>query len=168
MLEFHFDEELSVPDNYEVFVSDYHRGWYDGYGEAIGIKDGHAYIYNLSHCSCYGPTDDGPEEEIPLDRYMNNAMISLSDNVYRKSIELLNQRQQMQVKFDREYTTQQFAYGKFYENDSGIIMLYQKGYQLYFHNDDVVLADKGSMLYHKWRPYTGKMEINCGEKDEDS
>lgn len=94
MVEFHFDEEVSAPDNYEVFVSDYHMDYYEGGGEAVGIKNGYAYIYNLSHCSCYGPTDGGPEEEIPLDRYMTNAMISLSDNVYRKSIELLNQREQ--------------------------------------------------------------------------
>lgn len=94
MLEFHFDEEVSVPDNYEVFVSDYHIDSYEGYGEAVGIKDGYAYIYNLSHCSCYGPIDDGPHEQIPLDTYINSALVSVSDNVYKKSIELLNQKEQ--------------------------------------------------------------------------
>ena len=38
----------------------YEIGDYCGDGEAIGLhKDGFLYTCGLSHCSCYGPCDDG-------------------------------------------------------------------------------------------------------------
>lgn len=41
----------------------YESGSYEGYGEAAGFHEetGMVYSVSLSHCSCYGPMDDGIE-----------------------------------------------------------------------------------------------------------
>lgn len=75
----------------------------------------------------------------------------------------------MEINFQKkDFNVTNFVDGSFYESDFGTIMLYHFDYQLYFYDDGIVMADKGSYLAHKWQPYTGKIEINCGEKDEDS
>lgn len=47
-------------ETYEWLVHWYDGGCYEGSGEAVGYKDGNLYIYNLSHCSCYGPLEGSP------------------------------------------------------------------------------------------------------------
>lgn len=46
-------------DRYEWVVYWYESGDYDGGGEAVALrKDGKIDVWNLSHCSCYGPLDE--------------------------------------------------------------------------------------------------------------
>jgi len=48
-----------VPKGTSLIVDWYEYGNYDGSGTAIA-KAGRKYYYaNLSHCSCYGPTESG-------------------------------------------------------------------------------------------------------------
>jgi hypothetical protein len=47
----------------KIFVSDYESDYYEGSGTAILLtEDNRVEIYNLGHCSCYGPLDYGPCE----------------------------------------------------------------------------------------------------------
>lgn len=48
-------------DDYVWIITDYITGDYYGDGEALGLrKDGKYDIWNLGHCSCYGPFEEGP------------------------------------------------------------------------------------------------------------
>jgi hypothetical protein len=55
------EEPWDLPsDGYVWLVYSYDvYSQYEGGGEAIGLseEDGMLYIYNLGHCSCYGPFD---------------------------------------------------------------------------------------------------------------
>lgn len=102
MIRFSFNDEPydsgAINDMYDILVIDYESDGYNGYGCAVGIKGEYVDIYNLSHCSCYGPFDDGPNQ-ISLKTYMESALVDVPDNVYRKSVELLeafNQSKQSQ------------------------------------------------------------------------
>ena len=45
-------------DQYEWLVYWYESGYYDGQGQAVALrKDGLLELYDLGHCSCYGPFD---------------------------------------------------------------------------------------------------------------
>ena len=45
----------------DVFVTDYESEIYSGYGFAlVQRKNGNIELYNLSHCSCYGPMEHPP------------------------------------------------------------------------------------------------------------
>lgn len=57
----------------------YETGDWDGSGEAVGYKDGLLYIKNLSHCSCYGPMDDGLESG---DKMTVEAFLSLKEDIF--------------------------------------------------------------------------------------
>lgn len=46
----------------DFVVTDYSFYGYDGSGVAIGVKDEKLYECGLSHCSCYGPGEDGFNE----------------------------------------------------------------------------------------------------------
>lgn len=47
--------------DYEILVTDYEYGSYEGFGYALLLRpDGTVEGWGLSHCSCYGPGDDGP------------------------------------------------------------------------------------------------------------
>ncbi len=54
------DEELAG-GSYRWAVCHYTNGGYEGHGYMVAMgTDGRLYVWNLSHCSCYGPLDDGP------------------------------------------------------------------------------------------------------------
>ena len=66
MIEYCLNDILSESDlkNFEDFnwiVHNYENGTYDGVGYAVALKDTTLYVYNLGHCSCYGPFDDGSQ-----------------------------------------------------------------------------------------------------------
>lgn len=51
----------SFINNSLIFVTDYDSDIYDGRGYAlVQNMEGAVELYNLSHCSCYGPLDSGP------------------------------------------------------------------------------------------------------------
>lgn len=53
--------DFTEDDRYEWVVYEYTEDWYEGYGEAVALrKDGLLCIFNLGHCSCYGPLDEWP------------------------------------------------------------------------------------------------------------
>jgi hypothetical protein len=54
-------EELE-DGNYEWLVYNYEYEGYGGGGDGVMLKNGNLYYMNFSHCSCYGPTDDGWEK----------------------------------------------------------------------------------------------------------
>lgn len=58
------DEEccdVYADEKFRWIVYVYENYGYEGGGEAVGynIEDGLLYVQSLSHCSCYGPMDDG-------------------------------------------------------------------------------------------------------------
>jgi len=57
---------------YEFVIVDYAQGSYDGRGIAVGFKaDGTVDVYNLDHCSCYGPYEHGPEKVLTREEFLN-------------------------------------------------------------------------------------------------
>jgi len=58
------DWELDrVGHAYRWFVYRYEEGCWDGSGKAVGMKeDGTLWLFDLSHCSCYGPLDNAPDQ----------------------------------------------------------------------------------------------------------
>src|SRR5690606_36900805 len=55
------DADFVQVEDFVWVVYDYTDNGWDGDGEAIALrKDGMLVEFNLSHCSCYGPTDDFP------------------------------------------------------------------------------------------------------------
>lgn len=86
-------EDIGCPvgDNYVWLVYDYETGDYCGYGEAVALdKDGNIHIWNLGHCSCYGPFEESAEV-VSKERYLGgNALVcGTYGNVYDKAKELL-------------------------------------------------------------------------------
>lgn len=48
-------------EDFVWLVYDYEYGYYEGNGTAYALrKDGKLFEFSLSHCSCYGPEDDFP------------------------------------------------------------------------------------------------------------
>lgn len=62
-------------EEYDVFFTYYMDGYYDGSGQAIGINnDGTCHVYNLGHCSCYGPLEGTPDVTT-LDELLNSEHV---------------------------------------------------------------------------------------------
>lgn len=84
------DSTSDVPSQeYDVLITDYEIGDYCGSGEAVGIKGNTVDVYNLSHCSCYGPFDNGcgnPSASYTLSEYTTSAMVAVGDRIYRESL----------------------------------------------------------------------------------
>ncbi len=61
-------------DHYEWLVYDYwDQDGYSGDGEGVALgKDGLLYVYNLGHCSCYGPFDSFGSHDggITVEKYL--------------------------------------------------------------------------------------------------
>lgn len=87
-------EELE-DDDYIWLVYDYWYGSYEGDGEAVKMnKDGTLWALNLSHCSCYGPGENGNWEKISPESYLDECVTSSPSNcrgVDEKVRELLSQ-----------------------------------------------------------------------------
>lgn len=77
--------------DYDVLITDYEIGDYCGSGEAVGIKDNQIDVYNLSHCSCYGPFDGGgsPSASYTVAEYTTSAMVAVGDRIYRESLKYI-------------------------------------------------------------------------------
>lgn len=62
-----FDHNL-----YKKIVYYYTSEAYEGYGELIALSNENMlYVYNLSHCSCYGPMENGgPDETLTVQEYL--------------------------------------------------------------------------------------------------
>lgn len=79
------DYELDcIGNDYDWFVYFYESGSYDGCGEAVGCKDGFLYIYNLDHCSCFGPTEGNPEK-VSVDKVFASDDV-LGTDITRKDV----------------------------------------------------------------------------------
>ena len=54
----------NVPAGTDILVYYYGRGDYEGNGNALLRINGVWHYANMSHCSCYGPTEDFPGKPI--------------------------------------------------------------------------------------------------------
>lgn len=53
-------DSYGFPSDALVVVTEYEQGDYEGSGEALVLcADGSVKEYNLGHCSCYGPWENG-------------------------------------------------------------------------------------------------------------
>lgn len=50
--------------DFDLFVYDYHTGDYEGWGDAIILKNGKWYWLNMGHCSCYDAMEDWPGDDV--------------------------------------------------------------------------------------------------------
>jgi len=66
----------------------YHTGWYDGSGQMIILKAGKYALYDMGHCSCYGPTDSLNRIEKWFDS-LDELKNSCSKDYYKEDIEKL-------------------------------------------------------------------------------
>ena len=67
-------------------VTDYESGQWEGSGSAVGFNGIHLLVYNLSHCSCYGPNEGGPES-MSLETYFKNresATFEITGQVFKE------------------------------------------------------------------------------------
>jgi hypothetical protein len=63
-----YGDELDSVGSYDYtdFIYLYYEGCYDGSGYGIGIHPDKSFdVWDLSHCSCYGPLDSGPSDTCP-------------------------------------------------------------------------------------------------------
>lgn len=71
---------------YDTVITDYQSGSYDGSGEAFCIYDKEGVtmidVYNLEHCSCYGPWDNGVFDSFPLSDYLAGKVGTDSSSEY--------------------------------------------------------------------------------------
>lgn len=60
-------------DQFEWMAYWYECGCYEGNGEAVALgKDGFLYHEPLSHCSCYGPFEDGPDKLCSVEEFLGS------------------------------------------------------------------------------------------------
>ena len=59
-----------------LVVTNYEIGDYCGSGDALLYRDGMIEYYNLGHCSCYGPFENGPEFVIGLDNFRDQNEVA--------------------------------------------------------------------------------------------
>ncbi len=72
---YHLNDDPNIDEeDFDWIVTDYAKGAWEGSGFAYGFKEGKLYSIDLGHCSCYGPGDRYPWQEVNLQKY-------LSDNV---------------------------------------------------------------------------------------
>lgn len=89
-----YEFEFYLDQSYEWFVYSYCSSYYDGSGVAVGYKEGDLYIYDLGHCSCYGPLENNYSDKISVERFLISDDIHDADigdpDVKAKVLELLN------------------------------------------------------------------------------
>lgn len=76
-----YDGDISGLD-YDWLVYWYEASDYEGFGEAIGLDGDQLYVHDLSHCSCYGPMEDGGS----LIAVENLESDSVLDTIYKLEI----------------------------------------------------------------------------------
>jgi hypothetical protein len=70
-----------LSEDYEWLTYAYYVDTYEGGGEAVAYKDGKLYIYNLGHCSCYGPLEGSPDV-MTVEEWLNNNNVLNPDIHY--------------------------------------------------------------------------------------
>lgn len=100
MVEYHLNEDpyCSGLEKYgvQVVVTDYETGDYCGSGDALLLyEDNTVMQISLSHCSCYGPMEDGERKsgEMTLEQFREqNAEVTSpwSDKLGAKFLELVD------------------------------------------------------------------------------
>lgn len=71
----------SLEKDYVWVVYHYENYGYEGEGELVGFDGENLDIYQLGHCSCYGPLDSSPET-ISKDKYLNSTNALDTDTRY--------------------------------------------------------------------------------------
>jgi len=82
-----------IGDNYEWVVYHYENYGYEGDGELIAYDGDILHIYQLGHCSCYGPLE-GNCDAISKEKYLNSDNVLDADtrfgDVREKVLKLLS------------------------------------------------------------------------------
>ena len=86
--------DLQRLGQYDYVVYSYECGFYDGSGQAVGIdiSKQEAHIFDLSHCSCYGPTDGNRlHSSMPLSDFVGEHVLSheVYEAIFEKILVLL-------------------------------------------------------------------------------
>lgn len=95
MKEFHSDDDPRI-SGYDVIVSSYRAGSYEGSGEAYCLyKKDNVWmidVINCGHCSCYGPSDNGVSDTFTLQSFLEGAVGTESQYDYiNKTIQKLGE-----------------------------------------------------------------------------
>lgn len=85
MLQINLNEDPGQPEG-ELFwfITDYESGCWDGCGAAVGFDGVDLLVYNLGHCSCYGPLEGGPDK-LSVERYKetrHDALCEIEDKFH--------------------------------------------------------------------------------------
>ena len=77
------DPGIGEDERFEWVVHWYEEGSYEGSGEAVGLckEDGLLYVQSLSHCSCYGPADDGMIVGVTADKHAVEKFLEDKDDI---------------------------------------------------------------------------------------
>ncbi len=79
-------------ENATVVVTKYEEGSYEGSGDALIFRNNLVEYYNLSHCSCYGPFEDGPDQSYSLEAFKEQNQLATcpwADDLAAKFLELV-------------------------------------------------------------------------------
>lgn len=85
------DDPYGLPSDkgYRWIVHWYQEGSYDGDGEAVAFDGEKLHIYNLGHCSCYGPFEQGYQGSVSVEDFRESAIVHVRKEVAEKVEELL-------------------------------------------------------------------------------
>lgn len=85
MLQVNLNEDPGQPEEGLIwFITDYEYGNYDGSGSAVGFDGTDLLVYNLGHCSCYGPLESSPDK-LSVERYKetrHDALCEVEDKFH--------------------------------------------------------------------------------------
>lgn len=80
-------------ENYKWLITDYYNGSWDGTGDALACTTKNILeSYNLSHCSCYGPFDNGLIDTYTIEELFGPRVVLTNNNsqeILDKARELL-------------------------------------------------------------------------------
>lgn len=90
LAQYQIDEIAAIPGA-ELFVYWYEQGSYEGSGNAILKCEGKYHLFSLSHCSCYGPTEDIDENAVATGGYetLDQLLAACSAEYRAKEIQCL-------------------------------------------------------------------------------
>lgn len=63
-------DKKEINKKYDFYVYWYEYMCYEGQGLGVGVVDGSVDVYNLGHCSCYGPTESSSCDTYPLEEFL--------------------------------------------------------------------------------------------------
>lgn len=75
-------DDPGFPNGYDfdIWVTDYKIGCYEGSGTAVGVKDGKFYVFGLGHCSFYGPLESSPDV-FSIEDGLTSVLAEIPDNI---------------------------------------------------------------------------------------